>query len=297
MEAISVTWADVAAEKAIDADVVVFPSRYLGELCVRQWLRPVRSNVLGSKELNAEDYFPLVRQQVIRWGGEVMALPLGVDPRALCQGPLAPSFPRLFEFMTLKGASQEWLDLFFESESMRPRIAEPPFVDALSQLVQSDQDAAVNETGDARQIPLLGYSDPLAAVTTVSRNAATAFKLLEWLALPETSARIGAAPNWMLPARRSVATSGKWSSNVSEEEDERAALRSMNNDACFMIPRLPGVDDYMEALNEAVHAALSEDALPEAVLQKAAERWEEITDAHGRDAQRAAYLKHLGFRE
>jgi hypothetical protein len=71
----------------------------------------------------------------------------------------------------------------------------------------------------------------------------------------------------------------------------------MNNDACFMIPRLPGVDDYMEALNEAVHAALSEDALPEAVLQKAAERWEEITDAHGRDAQRAAYLKHLGFRE
>src|SRR3954463_8667572 len=41
-------WKYVAAESSIDADAIIFPSRYLGELCVRGWLRPVRPNVLDS---------------------------------------------------------------------------------------------------------------------------------------------------------------------------------------------------------------------------------------------------------
>ena len=35
----------------------------------------------------------------------------------------------------------------------------------------------------------------------------------------------------------------------------------------------------------------------EAALQKVAERWEQITNAHGREAQRQAYLKHLQISE
>jgi len=34
---------------------------------------------------------------------------------------------------------------------------------------------------------------------------------------------------------------------------------------------------------------------PATALQTAADRWEKITDSHGRDAQRRAYLKHLGI--
>src|ERR1700675_534418 len=32
-------WADLADAKSLDADVVVFPTRYLGELYTRGWLR------------------------------------------------------------------------------------------------------------------------------------------------------------------------------------------------------------------------------------------------------------------
>jgi hypothetical protein len=75
----SQTWAEVAGVKSLDADAIVFPSRYLGELCIRGWLRPVRSNVLESDEFNSADVFPIVRRELIKWGGQVMALPLGLD--------------------------------------------------------------------------------------------------------------------------------------------------------------------------------------------------------------------------
>src|SRR5437763_9074751 len=70
------TWLEVASSKELDTDVIIFPSRYLGELCVRHWLRPVRQSVLDSPEFNAADIFPLIRRELIKWGGEVMALPL-----------------------------------------------------------------------------------------------------------------------------------------------------------------------------------------------------------------------------
>ena len=63
-----------------------------------------------------------------------------------------------------------------------------------------------------------------------------------------------------------------------------------------MIPRIPGVDEYVAALDDAVKAALGKVA-PQAALQQAAARWEKITDAHGRETQRDAYLKHLEITE
>jgi hypothetical protein len=36
---------------------------------------------------------------------------------------------------------------------------------------------------------------------------------------------------------------------------------------------------------------------PQAALSQAAAEWESITDSLGRDAQRQAYAKHLGFAE
>src|SRR5262245_9802656 len=32
-------WKDLSTAKTLDADVIIFPSRYLGELCTRNWLR------------------------------------------------------------------------------------------------------------------------------------------------------------------------------------------------------------------------------------------------------------------
>src|SRR5262245_35089731 len=47
-------WADLTDAKSLDADVVIFPTRYLGEFCTRGWLRPVRAGVLEGKSLDAD---------------------------------------------------------------------------------------------------------------------------------------------------------------------------------------------------------------------------------------------------
>ena len=44
-------------------------------------------------------------------------------------------------------------------------------------------------------------------------------------------------------------------------------------------------------------AAVFDKASPQLALEKAAQRWEQITNAHGRDSQRQAFLKHLGISE
>ena len=68
-------------------------------------------------------------------------------------------------------------------------------------------------------------------------------------------------------------------------------------DQCLLVPRIPGVDEYMAALDEAAKSPPADKAAAEAALQKVAERWEQITNAHGREAQRQAYLKHLQISE
>ena len=162
-----------------------FPSRYLGELCTRDWLRPVRRACWKTKSSTAADIFPLVRNELIRWGGETMALPLGVDPSAItpslkprrqspCSRPPRPN-----------AISNERSACLFDAETMKPRITEPAFVDALSQTRPRFRRSGRRRGFELRQpsIPVLGYNDRLVAVTASSRNAASAFKLARngWL--------------------------------------------------------------------------------------------------------------------
>ncbi len=314
LTATATSWADVAAAKSIDADVVVFPSRYLGELGTRGWLRLMRPHVLESEEFKAEDVFPLVRQEVIKWGGQVMALPLGVQlvrpSDSLGDQPaialLARAAPRV--------VSEERLGVLFDAETMKPRIADAAFVDALAELTSSREKAGGEEPSPgpslqgkgsrsdaAALVPLIGYGDRLAAVTTSSRNAASAFKLLEWLARADTSSQFARADGGMMPARKPLAASAKWydpAMSASERGELGKELEAaLSSEKCLVIPRIPGIDDYLAALDEAVNAAVSRAVPPQAALEKVAQRWEEITDVRGRDAQREAYLKHLGIAE
>jgi maltose-binding protein MalE len=291
------SWTNESAPMKLEADLIVFPSRFLGELVSGGWLRPIRRNVLESKELQTSDYLPVVSQELIRWGGETTALPLGVDPNGDCMGPFGPLFPWLLEYVDPKAIPRERSDMFFDSNTMRPRIAEPPFVDALTELIASQRDTSRTEVPKSNGMQVLGYSDRLVAVTTSSRNAATAFKLLEWLALPEISAQINSAPNAQLPVRRSLISNAAWygGSWSADERAEAARIleKHLGGPNCFITPRILGIDEYLEALDEGISDALNGRDSAKAALEKVAQRWEEITDARGRDAQREAYLKHL----
>jgi hypothetical protein len=70
---------------------------------------------------------------------------------------------------------------------------------------------------------------------------------------------------------------------------------ALGGEQCLIVPRIPGVDEYIAALNQAVEHAMSGGVAPQAALEQAAQQWEATTDARGRDVQRAAYLKHLGI--
>jgi hypothetical protein len=288
-------WAQVATLKAIDADVVIFPARYMGELSVREMLRPVRPNVLESDALNTGDYFPLVRQELMKWGGQEMALPLGVRLVAPTDPIEAHPGLSLLARAAPQAVSRDRLGVLFDAETMKPRITEPAFVEALAGAATKN---ASNDP-DAVSVPVFGHADRMAAVTSSTRNAASAFKLLEWLATAEISTQLAAAGDGTLPVRRSLATSAKWygeQSNADERSQLAATLgETLSSERFLIVPRIPGVDDYMAALDDAVTSVTDDGISPQDALEKAARRWEEITETRGREGQRAAYMKHLGI--
>jgi hypothetical protein len=104
-----------------------------------------------------------------------------------------------------------------------------------------------------------------------------------------------------MPVRRSLASSAAWydsSLSTGEQANRGKILQvALSQPECLLIPRIPGVDDYMAALDQAVKDADFDGVDPGTALEKAAQRWEEITDARGRESQREAYLKHLGINE
>jgi hypothetical protein len=61
------------------------------------------------------------------------------------------------------------------------------------------------------------------------------------------------------------------------------------------IPRLPGVDRYLELLAKAVRSAAEGKLTPAEALQQAERDWESLTDELGRTDQRLAYRRCMGI--
>ena len=58
-------------------------------------------------------------------------------------------------------------------------------------------------------------------------------------------------------------------------------------------PRLPGADDYLQALGEPIRHHLEGEATTEEALAAAAEAWETISIERGREEQHRAYLRSV----
>ena len=59
--------------------------------------------------------------------------------------------------------------------------------------------------------------------------------------------------------------------------------------------RIPGWQEYMGVLDEAVRAAIRGRQSPQQALQEAAEKWQQITHRLGLERQRQAYRRNLGL--
>jgi multiple sugar transport system substrate-binding protein len=366
-------WGDIQSLKAIDADVIVFPARYLGELAER--VRPIRESVAKGDLYDADDVLPLGRNKLAMYGGQLLAFPIGVqvplvgyrDDWLVRGGDNPPStWHEYRELMTNVGEApsmwpprdsiDHWPAIMllaraaayachprqesplFDPQTMQPRINDPPFEKALDQWRQEliiaaqrqsdDQSSSADDVPVAdnlrwaelpaadqvfnrstgqweatqsgpRRVPLLA-GGMLIAVTKSSRNAASAFELAAWLASSEIASQLVPSATPLLPCRRShLASAGRrmdpYTGLGSDSKTADLLETLLSRDDCFILPRIQGVDEYLAELADGVSAALRGGLMASEALERVAERWTKITDRLGRDAQRNAYLEHLGL--
>lgn len=157
------------------------------------------------------------------------------------------------------------------------------------------------ETLDDRivRVPLFGFDGRLGSVLTSSVSPHDAFNFLAWLTGKKRSATICSKSSHTAPFRQSHNSKVQlWvgDSTSSEQANEYSSVvNSMKRESLTMqAPRIPGRDQYMQALDQAVTETLHGiDAV--AALNTAANRWREITEQLGVDKQRAAYKRSLGL--
>ncbi len=345
------------AATELSADLVIFPSRHLGTLVDRDWLRTVRKSVLQSADVAIDDMFPLIRNVTLPYGSQVYALTLGEPPLMLVDrdfvGPKKwddidnPStlgssqlrYPyavaliaRGVSYAQNRGDSSGW----FDSETMQPRIAEPPYVKALSEMLGNEM-ASTNEKADVaigwpaagaansprysslpladevynplrdiwekgeegKPITFLGFAGRSVSVTKATRNSASAFKLMRWLVSEKIATQLSPRSEATVWFRKSqMANSKRWlPKNVASDESAANVSKLLSSSNFYLLPRIPGVDDYLEVLEKAITWAISANLTAEEALAEVVVEWNSLTNRYDRDWQRAAYRRHLGLHE
>lgn len=178
-EVVDVDAAAGVVEAAADSDLVVFPSRLIGELCESQSLRAIRDRVLRGEELRLADVFPAVRDTEIVYGNRVMALPIGCPTPLVVGDPSGaltlPADDRRLALAFLAYAAPHAVHrsraaTLFDPDSFEPRLTAPAFARALDRL------AAAAELDSAARRYLVwptrdGARESLEANATVDRPA------------------------------------------------------------------------------------------------------------------------------
>jgi len=146
----------------------------------------------------------------------------------------------------------------------------------------------------------VGAAGRLMAVGSRSRNAVTAFQLCAWLSASERVSQISARSRATLWYRRSQsgarsAWTGGQESRGDGDDSAAAVAAALGSEAPFIVPRIPGIDDYLSALGAAVRSAMSKESDARGALEQAAEDFEHLTDERGRGEQARAYRRHLGL--
>jgi multiple sugar transport system substrate-binding protein len=149
-------------------------------------------------------------------------------------------------------------------------------------------------------VPLLATGGRLGVVSTGCRWPDAVFRLLTWLSGERWGRQVSALTSATTLFRQSHLNSpADWvEKGVSPGmAAEYAALteQTFRRQRRLLCLRIPGRAEYLEALDKAVHAAVSGDQTPQAALDQAAAEWAEITQRLGAEAQVSAYRASLGL--
>lgn len=166
----------IADAKQLDADLVIYPSRLLGEFVSKDWLRPMRDSILRDEKLGWGDYLTAVRDQSVWYGGKVYALSFGEMPLVigwkekipdplpktwkeldpLLSPPPRPLFDvtsgegfyplsaELFARVIASTAPSDRATLFFDPQSMKARLETPAIVQATEAILARSTDSSAS---------------------------------------------------------------------------------------------------------------------------------------------------------
>ncbi len=153
---------------------------------------------------------------------------------------------------------------------------------------------------DSPHVPLLSIAGRLGSALQESPRTQSALELVAWLSGRQWSARVaGASADATLYRRDQAQSPRAWVEPdidlAAATQYARATSDALSRSVWLFALRLPGEDDYMDALDEAVTSAISDVHSAEEALQIAADVWREITERLGVDKQRRAYLRSLGL--
>ncbi len=193
------------------------------------------------------------------------------------------------------------LDRHTKSLPTRPiAVAELPGSDTAYHWGQSRwEPRRVDETG---RVTLRGLGGCIGAVVRGSDHAESAFLLLSWLASKHGSEELMSADIDFQPFRLSqLAAPQHW---LSESVDPALAKTyaevlssALRRKEVLWMLQIPGANEYMAALDQAVRAAVSGEKTSQQALDAAAEQWKQITARYGVQKQRDAYRRSLKLLE
>lgn len=344
-----------------EADLIIYPTTLMAELVAKEWLRPVRESVLNSENFSLNDVLPLVRNEVMRYGGQVVGVSLGEAPLMLArqndsvqagdesvgaswqklagsQSLAADDTELVAEFIARAAAAtdpRQRDELLFTPDSMAPRLTSPAMLRALQQMGSGkpdDQAASAyrvvnptrallsqNETSVLSALPraeqtydllrdkwdkplgkgrlsILGFSGRMASVTRSTRNATSAFKLLEWLTSGQAATQVSSRSLHTVWFRNSQSRrSERWLQQPGADRIASVITELLAAEEHFLLPRISGLDSYLEILSKAIKEAREAKLEPLETLQSVTEQWEALTNQLGREQQKRSYRYHLGL--
>ena len=150
------------------------------------------------------------------------------------------------------------------------------------------------------QFDYIGFDGLVAGVTENSKNAKTAFQFSAWLSSTTISSIVLSSNPQVGPFRDNhLGDLRTWvGSRLSPDaNDDLAEILDQSNTSsrATKMPPIPRISEYRAALDQAVRSAVDGESEPAAALKKAADKWSEISNSAGVDAQRGYLRRSEGF--
>jgi ABC-type glycerol-3-phosphate transport system substrate-binding protein len=157
----------------------------------------------------------------------------------------------------------------------------------------------VRPAGETVHVPLLAVGGRLGSVTELAYDHRQATDFLMFMTSSRMAAMVCRPSPFTFPFRKTHADDPRgWLPDnydgIAAASLGEAVKNAGGRNNYLFCPRIPARQQYLDALDGAVQAALA-GAPPAVALKQAADRWKEITEQTGTEQQKAAYRASLGL--